>query len=374
MSKNNLNIAIFSPNQNPYSETFIQAHKNNLKGNIFYYYGSGNAILLEGKTRLMPSILHKAHKLYGKLFRKENTYLWKKRVLYSLKTNKIDSILVEYGDHAHHLKDVLKACKRPIIVHFHGYDASVGHVIEQCNYYKDVFLFASKVIAVSKTMYSKLLEMGCPKEKLVHNVYGPRPEFEAIIPTFAKKQFLAVGRFTDKKAPYYSILAFKEVLKKHPDAHLLMAGDGALFNTCQNLIKYYKLETNVNLLGVITPEAYRNLLKESLAFVQHSITATDGDMEGTPLAILEASAAGIPIISTWHAGIPDVIMDKKTGFLVNEHDVATMTKKMVLLLENKDLAKQIGMAGKNNINTSFSLKRHIDMLDDLMLNIAGNNK
>jgi colanic acid/amylovoran biosynthesis glycosyltransferase len=369
-----LNIAIFSPSQNPYSETFIQAHKNGLKGTIFYYYGIGERIHLEGQPRLMPSIFHKAYKVYAKLFKKGSTYLWKKRVLYSLKTMNIDSILVEYGDHAHHLKEILKASKIPVIVHFHGYDASVGHVIERCNYYKDVFLFTSKVITVSKTMYSKLLEIGCPKEKLVYNVYGPHPEFEAIIPSFTKKQFLAIGRFTDKKAPYYSILAFKEVLKKHPDAQLLMAGDGALFNTCQNLIKYYKLEKNIKLLGVITPEQYRNLLEESLAFVQHSITATDGDMEGTPLAILEASAAGLPVIATLHAGIPDVIKDGQTGFLVSEHDIDAMAEKMILLLENKDMAIEMGKKGKERIKSQFTLEKHLKTIDDLMLNVVENKK
>jgi hypothetical protein len=57
-------------------------------------------------------------------------------------------------------------------------------------------------------MEQMLLEMGCPKNKLIYNVYGPNPEFLKVKPTFRKKQFVAIGRFTDKKAPYYTILAF----------------------------------------------------------------------------------------------------------------------------------------------------------------------
>ena len=89
------------------------------------------------------------------------------------------------------------------MVHFHGYDASITKVVENHNNYKAVFQYASKVIAVSRKMEHMLLEMGCPREKLVYNVYGPQPEFLEVQPKFTKKQFVAIGRFTDKKAPYY---------------------------------------------------------------------------------------------------------------------------------------------------------------------------
>src|SRR5690606_28305196 len=97
-------------------------------------------------------------------------------------------------------------------------------VLEKHNKYKEVFQYASKVIAVSKKMEKMLLELGCPREKLVYNVYGPQPEFLKVQPTFSKKQFVAIGRFTDKKAPYYTLMAFKEAIKNHPDATLIMAG------------------------------------------------------------------------------------------------------------------------------------------------------
>ncbi len=107
MNVHKLNIAIFSPNQNPYSETFIQAHKTLLNGNVYYYFGCGNQIQLENQPRLMPYYLHILFRLYAKLLKKESAYIWQKRILYSLKTNKIDVILVEYGTHAHHLEYIL---------------------------------------------------------------------------------------------------------------------------------------------------------------------------------------------------------------------------------------------------------------------------
>jgi glycosyltransferase involved in cell wall biosynthesis len=215
-------------------------------------------------------------------------------------------------------------------------------------------------------MEGVLLDMGCPKNKLVYNVYGPRLDFQEITPKFTKQQFVAVGRFTNKKAPYYTILAFKEVLAEFPNAQLLMAGDGALLESCQNLVCYYGLSEQVQFLGVISQEHYRKLLSESLAFVQHSVTATDGDMEGTPLSILEASAAGLPVIATRHAGIPDVVVDGKTGLLCDEHDVNTMAINMKQLLINNDYAKQLGHAGKQLIQEKFNIASHIEKLQETL--------
>jgi colanic acid/amylovoran biosynthesis glycosyltransferase len=115
-------------------------------------------------------------------------------------------------------------------------------------------------------------------------------------------------------------------------------------------------------------------LKEGLAFVQHSIKAMNGDEEGTPVAILEASAAGLPVIATVHGGIPDIIEDGKTGFLVSEHDVDAMTDKMILLLKNKDLAIEMGKKGKERIEKYFRLEKHIENLDNLLADLINRHE
>ncbi|MBT0608442.1 glycosyltransferase [Aequorivita echinoideorum] len=360
-----MNIAIFSPNRNPYSETFIQAHKNCLQGKIFYYYGR-NPITLEGKYNREPRYKTFFLRLKTKIGRKPSGYFERQMLLRDFKLNKIDVALVEYGTHAHTLLSILKEADIPFVVHFHGYDASEFDVLEKANYYKNVFSNASKIISVSKKMSEMLLNIDCPKEKLIYNVYGPRPEFFEIKPQFENQQFISVGRFTNKKAPYYSILSFKKVLKYYPGAKLIMAGDGELLNTCKNLVKVFGLEDNIHFPGIITAEEFKQYLQSSRAYVQHSITADNGDMEGTPLAILEASAAGIPVISTYHAGIPDVILHEITGLLCNEHDVDAMAKNMIRLLDDEKLAIEMGKMGKKRVIENFSLERHITLLDKVL--------
>ncbi|MDG1729366.1 MAG: glycosyltransferase [Algibacter sp.] len=366
MKTNNLNIALFTPNKNPYSETFIQAHKNKLKDTVFYYYGPVSNMKLENHQVLSNKFTNLLLKVYTKLFNKPSTYIREYSIIKSLKEQKINVILVEYGDHAFNLLYIIKASNLPVIVHFHGYDASRNKIIKNCNNYKEVFQISNKVIAVSKIMQDKLKDLGCLESKIEYNPCAASIEFSKLEPQFLKKQFIAIGRFTDKKAPYYTILAFKKVLKIHPDATLLMAGDGYLLNTCKNLIRYYQLEDSVKLLGIITPDKYRDLLKESLAFVQHSITAKDGDMEGTPVAILEASIAGLPVISTYHSGISDVIKHKETGLLCKEHDIIAMSNHMLQVLDNISLAKKMGAAGKINISNNFSLEQHINKLQNIL--------
>lgn len=107
-------------------------------------------------------------------------------------------------------------------------------------------------------------------------------------------------------------------------------------------------------------------MKNSIAFVQHSIQAIDGDSEGTPTAIIEASAASLPVISTKHAGIPEVVIDGETGLLVEEHDVAGMAEAMSTLLENKTLARKMGAAGKTRVKKYYSMGKHIERLTKII--------
>ena len=366
MPERKVNIALLCPTQTAYSETFIQAHKERLEGNIFCYFGNSQNIELEGKRSPHESKIRWKYKFLRKLKAKSYSWYFDRLTLNSFKINNIDVILVEYGDFAATHIDLLKESGLPVVVHFHGYDASVTEIIQKFKKYKELFDCVKYVVAVSKKMYKDLLEMGCPKKKLIYNVYGPCEEFLKINPSFRKQQFIAIGRFVDKKAPYYLILTFLRVVRKFPNAKLIIAGDGKLLNVSKNLVRQFGLERNIGFPDVISPTEYKNYLSESLAMVQHSITAENGDSEGTPVAILEASAAGLPVISTYHAGIPDVIEHGYSGLLVEEHDIRKMANYFIKLLENINLAKQLGVQGKRRVQESFTLHKHISGLNELI--------
>jgi len=363
-----INIALVSPVKEVYSETFIRAQKELLPFNVFYYSGGMKPTELEGYGNIIDdSDINKAiFRITQKVKRSRESW-HDHRLMLSFRENKIDLVLAQYGPTGVAMLPVCKALKIPLIVHFHGYDASVQEVLDTHKEgYQEIFKYATHIIAVSNVMRRKLLGLGCPENKISLITYGPNDLFLDVKPLFKEKHFVGIGRFTDKKAPYLTILAFSEVLKQFPDAKLTIGGDGKLLNTCNNLVKYLGIEDAVSLPGKLAPVEFRELLTRAVAFVQHSITAENGDSEGTPLAVLESSAAGLPVISTRHAGIPDVIIDSETGFLVDENDVHGMAAAMMKILADIDLARKMGNAGKQRIRKNFTMDMYISSLTEAL--------
>ena len=360
-------LAIFSPNViDQYSETFVRAHKDLPFDIRFYYHGWIPSKLESGPDLFRFSLAERIRKKFNRQFN-----LSEHALINSLKKEHITAVLVEYGPTACETLKLLQYLQLPAVVHFHGFDASHKPTIDQYGQqYKKVFAYANKVIAVSKKMREDLLKLGCPDEKIEIVTYGPNPLYLAARPTYTSRQFAAVGRFTDKKAPYLTILAFAKVVAAVPDAKLVMVGDGELLNTCKNLVTALKLNDSIEFRGVLSPLEIKAILEGSLAFVQHSVIADNGDSEGTPLSVLEAQAAALPVIATFHAGIPDVVFNNKTGLLVTEQDVNGMAANMIRVLKEEGLAEAMGSAGRQRIMAQFTLEKHLATLENIIAGIA----
>jgi colanic acid/amylovoran biosynthesis glycosyltransferase len=103
-------------------------------------------------------------------------------------------------------------------------------------------------------------------------------------------------------------------------------------------------------------------MQSSRAFVQHSVTTQDGDSEGTPVAVLEAGASGLPVVATRHAGIKDAVVDRKTGLLIDEGDIEGMAGQMIRLAQDPHLAADLGQAGRRWISAEYSMQKSIQGL------------
>ncbi len=357
-------LGILSPNENAYSETFIQAHKS-LPFKIFFYCNGRVPVQLAGTVGLVRL----SHKIYFKLKSLINKKLTASEQIlkYLLRKKKVECVLAEYGVTAAASLRVIQSLNLPLIVHFHGFDASDRNfLLKYKEKYIEVFQYAGAVVSVSRKMTEDLIALGCHPDKIVLNTYGPNPDFFNIRPNFNSKNFIAIGRFVDKKAPHLTIKAFSALAKRCPDAHLFMAGEGNLLKYCQDLVKDLGIGQQVSFLGILPKSQIVRFFSNSLAFVQHSVTAKNGDSEGTPVAILEASAAGLPVIATRHAGISDVIEDGITGFLVEEFDTAGMANYMIELCENPEKAKVMGARGKEFIRSNFTLEKHLSRLTEII--------
>ena len=360
-------VAMISPNENAASETFIRAQRDLLRANVKFYYNGTLPTVFNGKKLLN----HPLFAAWSLARNKSIKFLRETALTSSFKNQKIEICFAHFGPVAVEMLPICKKLKIPLIAHFHGFDISDENTLR--NYierYRQMFEYASYIIAVSKVMQQKIIDIGNESntisKKVIYNPCAPNDAFFDIIPNYSQKLFAGAGRFVDKKAPYAVILAFRKVLEKHPDAKLVLLGTGFLYDVCKELVDYFGLQNSIRLPGVFTPADFKSLLENALCFVQHSLTASSGDMEGTPVAILEASAAGLPVVSTFHAGIPDVIIDGKTGLLVLERDIDGMAQKMLFILDNQEKAKEMGIAGKKNIRENFSMSKHISKLNELV--------
>lgn len=365
MPKNNhsLRLAIFSPQLGAVSETFIKAHIDQLPFAVLPRYGSELAIEDASGRKVWfwgYAFGAFARRAAPSLHRVVRTFFLARH----LRAIKADAVLAEYGVTGSYLAPACKRANVPLFVHFHGFDASNYKVIaQQRDSYGTMFAMATGVVAVSNAMRDRLISLGACPERLHLNHYGVDPErFDGARPEAAKPLFLAVGRFVEKKAPYLTILAFSRVVQAVPEATLTIIGSGPLLGPCQRMVQALHLEDFVTLPGSQDSEEVSRQMREARAFVQHSLVAGSGDSEGTPVAIIEAQMTGLPVVATRHAGIPDVVLDGETGFIVEEADVDVMSEAMIKLAQNPVLAGRMGAAARERAMAHFPMDRHIGQL------------
>jgi glycosyltransferase involved in cell wall biosynthesis len=220
-------------------------------------------------------------------------------------------------------------------------------------------------------MRGALEALGAPAEKIVVNPYGPHEAFYEVHSRPESDLVLAVGRFVPKKGPLHTLRAFASVADARPEARLVMAGDGPLRDMTQALAGELGVEDRVSFPGAVSHPEVRQLMGNATVFVQHSLVDDLGDSEGTPVAILEAQAAGLPIVSTRHAGIPEAVLHETTGFLVEEGDTKAMGRALGRLLDEPELARRMGEAGRRHVSENYSLTQHISLLDRVLAEAAG---
>lgn len=357
-------VCVVAPHLDQYSETFIQAHARELPAQVRRLYGGHLPTRVENGGRL----LHVGERALAALVgrgRPEATRKIRERALERyLQRCGAAAVLAEYGPTG---VRVLPACRRagvPLVVHFHGADAYKERWLREYGpLYPSIWRGAGAVIATSREMEARLLGFGAPRERLFYNPCGADTSlFCDANPRSAPPTFLAVGRFVDKKAPYLTLQAFQRLLARCPAAHLTMVGDGPLWERCRALAGALRMAGSVEFTGALSPSAVAGRMRHARGFVQHSIHAPDGDAEGTPVSVLEAGAAGLPVVSTRHAGIGDVVVHGRTGFLTAEGDVDGMAQYWVRLANDPALAAEMGRAAQHHVRARFSLRMSIATL------------
>ncbi len=358
---NALRIAIALSNPASRDTTFIAAHLERLKEVVLVL--AEPELPLEETASFRAGALGYARALKFKLRRSAITR--------RLRRSRAQVVLAEYGPTG---AELLSCCRRagiPLVVHFHGFDAHSVPVIEKYHGYKDLLRDAAALIVVSRVMERQLLQLGAPRERLHYICYGIDVDHFSPKPSqAASPRFFAVGRFVAKKAPLVTLLAFREAWLQRPQARLVMAGEGPFWEMAWQVRKALGLAEVVEMPGAMAPAEVARQMNESMAFVQHSVTARNGDKEGTPLAVLEALASGLPVISTRHAGIADVVEHGRNGLLCDEFDLRAMAAHLVQVIDHPAQAAAWGREGRNFVVANNRVQDRIADLQRVLEQVA----
>jgi len=370
-------LCIIGVDDNKVLKDFVRAHVECLEGDpvcLGHWYPD---YVLNGRT---IRHFYSAHPAWAKLKKLLPQFLYHRLVTRHelsdaavhdaltgfFRQHNVDVILAEFGTAGADICKHARALNIPLIVHFHGHDAHRESVVsEYRERYRQMFDYAFRIISVSHYMTEALVRLGADPSKIVYNPYGPRPSFFEIKPDY-RNTILAVGRFTDIKAPQLTLMAFKLLLEECPEASLVMAGDEELLECCKSLASVWGIAPRVSFPGAVKHSDVQPLFSQACCFVQHSVSPSYGDAEGTPVSILEAGAAALPVISTRHAGIKDAVVHCKTGFLVDERDVVGMKNHLRALVQDKALCRRMGEAAREHIRANYNIEQHIGRLQSVI--------
>jgi len=340
-----------------YSETFIEEQVKQLEPVHVLYEGwqpsrlkaGGSIYPLPFSILAVRGVLRRAMPaLYQMIY----TYFLKRFLL----QHKIDAFLANYGPLGTNIYEACLDLGIPYSVVFLGFDAAEKKTLATYGARYALSLPKAKaIICVAESMRANLEEIAGPLPNL--HVIPCGVDVSRFTPGTPRNGFnvISVARFAEKKGSLKSIQAFEILLREFRDAQFSMVGDGPLWEEAKNYVSSKGLTGNIHFLGAMGQSEYLPLLQESNVFIQHSVLTPSGDSEGTPVAILEASACGLAICSTRHAGIPEAVIEEKTGLLVDEQDINGMADALKKLASNPSLTRSYGAAARKHMEEQYDV-------------------
>jgi colanic acid/amylovoran biosynthesis glycosyltransferase len=266
----------------------------------------------------------------------------------------------------------------PLVTSFYGIDACETALSEEwLSLYKTLFQVGDLFLAEGPFLRSKLIGLGCPEGKARIQRIGIPLEKIAFRPRTPKKPgekviFIFTGRFTEKKGLIHALTAIKEARKQNNNFEFRILGDGPLKPEILQYIEAHQMEPYVKILGFLTYREYIEETRRADIFIHPSVTARDGDSEGgAPTTILEAQAAGMPVIATRHADIPYVVAPGESALLSDERDHEALTRNIIYLLDHQGQWEKMGRAGRAFIEKYHDIHKTVESLEELYRSVLG---
>lgn len=267
-------------------------------------------------------------------------------------------------------KKIFRDNKIKIICVSHGGDI---FGLRKLNFIKKWIVNNCNVInVVSKAIKSEVLKMGVRKNLLIRVIsmgvdekkFNPQQYDRKLKKRYKIKGplLLFVGRLAEKKGVKYLIIAMKDVIRKIPEAKLLIIGTGALEEELKIFTKRLDLEDNILFLGGIPNHRLPKYYATADIFIGPSIISEGGDREGLPVTFMEAMACGCPVIATDLSGNRDIIINGINGCFIRQKDSKDIEDKIISRLKNRWNRNKIADFIKNNYSWKVIVNKYLHEL------------
>lgn len=252
----------------------------------------------------------------------------------------------------------------PLVVTFHGYDVPLllSNEIYHPKYWRYGLAWPllkrriDRFLAASLDLQNLLLQLGAPPEKtFLYHLGVDVARYRRTPVARDHVEVLMIGRFVEKKGHEYMLRAFAEVRRRGLPVRLSFLGDGELEPRIRALAGELGVSEHVEFAGSVPHTEVSRRLAETDIVVAPSVTGRNGDRESGILVLKEAGASSLPVIGTWHGGLPEIVDDGVTGFLVPERDPATLADRLATLVADPALRERMGLAGRRKMEVEYDL-------------------
>ncbi len=264
----------------------------------------------------------------------------------------------------------------PIVISFYGFDvtekvSNKAYLNKYIKYLRNKNIFS---LAVSGSLVDTINQKIKPvnSARLLHS--GIDTDFfvrKEVIKNSQEYRFIQVSSYLEKKGHSFMLEAFKKFIESDNryKYKLILIGFGPLEQNVRNKVKELNLEQFVEMLPPVSPQEMVDACSAADCFVQLSIKAQNGDCEGLPNAILEAMSLEMPILSTFHAGIPEIVENGVNGILCEEKNINNYVNGFREIVSWKRCPHN-----RQKIVTSFSFKKHCLELENTYRKILSENR
>ena len=287
-----------------------------------------------------------------------------------IRSNHIKILYAEFLTDAVSNLLLIRRSKLPTVINFRGFELSDPAVIY---FLKQIAAAACKIIARSRFQKKELMKRGIKESKIEVIYTGINPltiPFKFRKTDKKKLRLLSAGRFVEKKGFDITLRFYKKLVQLYPSSKLVLVGRGPLKQKIEDDIKHLGLGRHIQLKPFMDHDNFIRELYEHDIFILPCQKTDSADQEGIPNVLKEAMASGLPVISTYHAGIPELITDSKTGFLAPERDPLTLLKKVEFITNNKKQTRQICLNARSFVEKNFNVVRTAGQIEDLLRKIS----